>query len=69
MRHKNEDRIKQIIDFVDAYYTNHGETPSVRKIAEDIGFSKSSVHYYLTAMDKQGLLNYDGRNITTDAKE
>lgn len=66
MRRKSDSRMKQIVDFVDTYYANHGETPSVRRIAEEIGFSKSSVHYYLTAMNKQGLLGYDGRSITTD---
>lgn len=66
MRYKSERRMKQIIDFVDAYYSEHGVTPSVRTIAEEIGFSKSSVHYYLTTMDKKGMLSYDGHSITTD---
>ena len=66
MRYKSESRMKQIIDFVDVYYSEHGVTPSVRTIAEEIGFSKSSVHYYLTAMDKKGMLSYDGHSITTD---
>ena len=66
MRYKSEARMKQIIDFVDAYYTEHSASPTIREISEAINFSKSSVHYYLTAMDEKGMLGYDGRNITTD---
>lgn len=66
MRYKSESRMREIIDFVDAYYSEHGVTPSVRAIADEIGFSKSSIHYYLTAMDKKGMLSYDGHSITTD---
>ena len=66
MRYKNEDRMRQIIEFIDAYYSDHNSSPSVRKISEGIGLAKSAVQRYLVEMNDKGLLSYDGHSITTD---
>ena len=63
MRYKSESRMQQIIDCVDKYYTEHGTTPSVRTIAEEIGFSIE--HFggrdYVARIDQSHLRTYSQR--------
>ena len=48
---RTTDSKKQIIlDFINEYYGNYGETPTVRDIAAGTGIAVTSVHRYLSAM-------------------
>lgn len=61
MRQKIESKMQQILDCVDRYYSDHGEIPSVRDIAENTGIAITTVHRYLTALKESGQLEYNGR--------
>jgi repressor LexA len=61
MRQKSESKMQQILDCVDRYFSDYGEVPSVRDIAEDTGIAITTVHRYLTALKESGQLEYCGR--------
>ena len=65
MRQKNPKYMKEIEDFVDEFYSKHHKTPSCREIAENTTLQCSAVQKYLTAMNDQGMIKYDGRTIRT----
>ena len=47
MRHKSNDRMMQIKDFVEKYYLTNRHSPSTREIAEELGIVKSTAYKYL----------------------
>ncbi len=65
MRQKNPKFMKEIEAFVDDYYSQHHKSPSCREIAENTTLQHSAVQRYLTAMNDQGMIQYDGKNIRT----
>ena len=65
MRQKNPKYMKEIEDFVDEFYSKHHKTPSCREIAENTTLQRSAVQKYLTAMNDQGMIKYDGKTIRT----
>ena len=65
MRQKNPKYMKEIEAFVDHYYSQHHKSPSCREIAENTTLQRSAVQRYLTAMNDQGMIQYDGRTIRT----
>lgn len=69
MRHKSNDRMVQIKDFVEKYYLMNRHSPSTREIAEELGIVKSTAYKYLIAMRDMGMIGYDGENVTTDKIE
>lgn len=69
MRHKSNDRMMQIKDFVEKYYLTNRHSPSTREIAEALGIVKSTAYKYLIAMRDQGMIDYDGENVFTDKIE
>ncbi len=65
MRQKNPKYMKEIEAFVDDFYSKHHKTPSCREIAENTTLQRSAVQKYLTAMNDQGMIKYDGKTIRT----
>ena len=65
MRQKNPKYMKEIEAFVDDFYSKHHKTPSCREIAENTTLQCSAVQKYLTAMNDQGMIKYDGKTIRT----
>ena len=65
MREKNPKYMKEIEAFVDDFYSKHHKTPSCREIAENTTLQRSAVQKYLTAMNDQGMIKYDGKMIRT----
>ena len=55
MRQKSESKMQQILDCVDRYFSDYGEIPSVRDIAENTGIAITTVHRYLTALKEWDL--------------
>lgn len=60
MRHKSGEKMKDILSFVNAFYAEQGQSPTVREIAEQIGLSPSNVLAYLQEMNEKGMLSYQG---------
>ena len=56
----------QIMEYIDDYYSKHCSSPSVRTIAAGVGTSKSTVQRYLVAMNEDGMLSYDGKELIID---
>ena len=65
MRQKNPKYMKEILDYVDEYYSLHHKSPSCREIAENTTLQRSAVQRYLIAMNDQGMIKYEGRTIRT----
>ena len=65
MRQKNPKYMKEIEAFVDDFYSKYHKTPSCREIADNTTLQRSAVQKYLTAMNDQGMIKYDGRTIRT----
>lgn len=60
MRHRDLDKQKKIIDFVNRYHTEKGYPPSVREICQAVGFkSTSTVHAYIKRLEEEGQLIKD----------
>jgi len=56
---------KKIVKYANRYFRARGFSPSVREIAAELGISKSTVHNYLTEMDEDGMVEYNGKDIIT----
>ena len=69
MRYKSPERMDQIKVFSEKFYQRYYRKPYISEIAEATNLSKSTVHRYLTAMDAEGMIQYDGESIITDAIE
>ena len=65
MRSKSPETMRQIEQFVDAFFDEHLRTPSMREIERGTGLSRQTASSYLRAMAEQGLLDYDGDGIVT----
>lgn len=60
MRHRDLDKQKKILDFVNRYLMEKGFPPSVREICKAVGFkSTSTVHAYLIKLEEEGLITKD----------
>lgn len=60
-------RIKaDMLEFIKLYYMQNNAYPSVRRIAEKVGVSKSSVQNFLVEMNRDNLLSYEGGVISAD---
>ena len=66
MQHRNEQKMEEIIKFVNQRYFDLHITPSIREIAAEVHLSTSTVHGYLLEMSERGLIDYDGKMIITD---
>lgn len=60
MRTKNEDIIKEILDFINKTFFHEREVPSVQEIADHVGLAKSSTSRYLSEMEARGLIRKSG---------
>ena len=65
MRSKDESKKTEILKYINEYYNDYRETPTVRDIAAGTGIPFATVHRYLTAMQEDGELEYNGRKSVT----
>lgn len=61
MRTKDDIKKRVIVDYIDLYFDNYNESPSLRQISAETGISLSTVHRYLQYLNDTGLLVYSGR--------
>lgn len=60
MRHRDLDKQKKILDFVNRQVAEKGYPPSVREICSAVGFkSTSTVHAYIKKMEEEGQIAKD----------
>jgi repressor LexA len=65
IRKKNPEIMKKIYDFAEQYYLLHKLSPSLQRIADEVGIGKGTVYKYLVEMDEKGMISYDGKSIRT----
>ena len=65
MRSKNQELMKQIIQYVEKYDFENHHSPTIRNIAAEFDISVSTAQTYLVEMDEKGMLDYSARNIRT----
>ena len=58
--------MKAICQYAEQYYLQTGISPSTTKIADAVGVSRGTAYKYLVAMNENGMIEYDGKNIQTD---
>lgn len=65
MRSKSQELKNKIYDFVNAYRREYGYSPSLSRIADKFGMSRTTIYRYLVEMDKEGMIVYTGSSIET----
>ena len=58
MRSKNPEIMKKIVVYIDEYFRQHKETPTLQKIADRVSLGKSSVHRYLMEMSDRDIISF-----------
>ncbi len=67
MRMKDEGKKKTIVEYIDSYFDNYNESPSLREISKGTGIAITTIHRYLQELNACGRLSYLGRkSIYTD---
>lgn len=61
MRIKDEGRKKIIVGYINEYFDQYNEPPSLREISKATGLAVSTVHRYLQTMSVEGQISYMGR--------
>jgi len=59
MRSKNKELMINMIDFINEWFQDYNETPTIRKISEKFDLAKSSVQRYLVSMSESGMIEYN----------
>ena len=65
MRSKDAILKKEIYDFVNGWKRDYGTSPSLKKIADQMQVSRTTVYRYLKEMSEDGVLDYYGEGIDT----
>ena len=67
MRSKNEELIKNILDYIDNEFCKTGRTPTMREIATGFNITSACVCKYIAEMEKRGLVSNNGssRGVST----
>lgn len=58
MRSKNENLMKQILDYTEDFRLQFHRSPSTNEVAKALGIVKSTVYRYLVEMNERGMLSY-----------
>lgn len=68
-RKRNPEKMKKICSFVEEYFFKYHRSPTMQKIADELGVSKSTAYYYINEMAEKGMLSYDGKTIFTSSMQ
>ncbi len=69
MRHKSTELMNTIKAYVEDYYRNYRHSPSTTQIADAVGIARGTAYKYLVAMNENGMIRYDGQQISTEQTE
>lgn len=69
MRHKDQDKMKEILEFAERFYLSERRSPSTTEIADAVGFSRGTAYRYLVEMDERHMIEYDGKSIRSNLTE
>lgn len=65
MQTKKHKRMKTEIEYIEAYYREHRQSPSIRMIARQMGISPATALRDISYLNETGTLHYDGVSIET----
>ncbi len=65
MKIRSRETMEKIVDYVNRYYLRYHRSPSFGEIAEKFQMSKSVSYGYIKQMVRDGMVEYDGRTIST----
>lgn len=65
MRHKSDELMKQIFEFVEQFTIENLRSPSTTEIAKAVKVAQSTAYKYLVAMREKGMLSYQDGIIST----
>ncbi len=65
MQTKKYKRMETEIEFIEAYFREHRQSPSIRRIARELGISPASASRDIAYLNETGALFYDGASIET----
>lgn len=66
MKHRDNERMDQIVPFVNNFYRDNRRSPSIRQIAAGTGIPRTTVQRMLNTMAENGIIDYDGETVTTE---
>ena len=66
MRYKDAELKQKILTFIREFYISKDRTPSTTEIAKEFGIARSTSQNYLVAMDRDGMLSYQGGKLDVD---
>ena len=69
MRHKSTELMDKIQTYVEKYYKEYRHSPSTTDIADAVGIARGTAYKYLVAMSDNGMIRYDGQQISTEKTE
>lgn len=69
MRSKSPELMDKIKKYAEQYFSDHKNSPSTTEIANAVGIARGTAYKYLVAMDKQGIIEYNGKEINTHFME
>ncbi|SHN48405.1 repressor LexA [Butyrivibrio hungatei DSM 14810] len=69
MRHKSTELMEKIQSYVENYYKEYRHSPSTTDIADAVGIARGTAYKYLVAMSDNGMIRYDGQQISTEKTE
>ena len=69
MRHKSTELMGTIKAFVEEYYKKYRHSPSTTEIADAVGIARGTAYKYLVSMNENGMIRYDGQQISTEQTE
>ena len=69
MRHKSTELMEKIQTYVENYYKEYRHSPSTTQIADAVGIARGTAYKYLVAMNENGMIRYDGQQISTEKTE
>lgn len=58
--------MRQINTYIGEFYVANDRTPSTTEIANRFGIARSTAQNYLVAMNKKGILSYEGGKLSVD---
>ncbi len=69
MRHKDPELMKQIRTYIGEFYAARDRTPSTTEIAARFGIARSTAQNYLVAMNRNGMVSYEGGKLSVEHME
>ena len=60
MAQRDPEKMQSIRRYVDSYFGQFHQSPSIREIERGTGINRATVQRYLVYMDQQGMLEYSG---------